>query len=100
MKKGQKKEKAKNRRERREAEARGEVVEKKEPKSIDKMREPDETIVPPDDSEVEDDEAMDEFEKYFGQGKTPKILMTTQRSPSGKCFDFMKELQCVIPNCF
>eukprot|EP00928_Gymnodinium_smaydae_P061734 TRINITY_DN45756_c0_g1_i1.p1 TRINITY_DN45756_c0_g1~~TRINITY_DN45756_c0_g1_i1.p1 ORF type:complete len:357 (+),score=80.11 TRINITY_DN45756_c0_g1_i1:61-1071(+) len=100
MKKEAKKQKAKARRGRKEAEARGEDVERQEPRSIDKMREPDETIVPPDDSEVEDDEAMDEFEKYFAQGKTPKILLTTQRSPSSKCFDFMKELIHVIPNCY
>ncbi|CAK0854127.1 unnamed protein product [Prorocentrum cordatum] len=50
----QKKQKSKARRARREAEARGEEVERKEPRSIDKMREPDETIVPPDDSEVEE----------------------------------------------
>jgi ribosome production factor 1 len=56
MKREQKKQKSKVRRARREAEARGEEVERKEPRSIDKMREPDETIVPPDDSEVEDDE--------------------------------------------
>merc|ERR1712048_370371 len=66
----------------------------------EKMREADETIVPPDDSEVEGDEAMDEFEKYFAQGKTPKILLTTQQKPSAKMFDFLKELIHVIPNTF
>merc|ERR1719162_2541717 len=99
MRKGQKKEKAKTRRSRKEAEARGEVV-KKEPRTIDKMREPDETIVPEDDSEVEDDEALDEFESYFKGDKPPKIIVTTQKKPSGKLFNFLKELVAVVPNMF
>lgn len=64
------------------------------------MAEPDETVVPPDDSEVEGDEAMDEFEKYFSGDKTPKILITSQAKPSGKLFDFLKELKHVIPNAY
>lgn len=88
------------RRARKEAEARGEEVQRQEPRSIDKMREADETIVPAEDSEVEEDEAMDEFEKYFQNGKKPKILVTTQQKPSKKCFDFLKELVNVIPNTF
>lgn len=100
MKKEKKRVKAKVRRDRREAEARGEEVERKEPRTIEKMREPDETILPPEDSEVEDDEAMDEFEKYFSGDQVPKILVTTQKKPSSKLFDFLKELVHVIPNTF
>ena len=51
----------------------------------------DETIVPEDDSEVEGDEAFDEFEKYFSGTTTPKILLTTQQKPSSRLFDFLKE---------
>lgn len=100
MKTEQKKQKSKARRSRREAEARGEEVIKQEPRTIEKMREADETIVPPEDSEVEDDEAMDEFDKYFAGDATPKILLTTQKKPSGKLFDLLKELVHVIPNTF
>jgi len=100
MKQERKRQKAKARRSRREAEARGEEVERKEPRTIEKMREEDETIVPPDDSEVEGDEAIDEFEKYFSGAKTPKILLTTQRKPSSKMFNLLKELVHVIPNTF
>jgi len=100
MKQEKKKQQAKVRRGRKEAEARGEKVERQEPRTIDKMRDADETIVPAEDSEVEEDEAMDEFEKYFQGGKTPKILLTTQKRPSKKCFDFLKELVHVIPNTF
>lgn len=100
MKREQKKQKSKIRRGKKEAEARGEVVDRPEPRTIDKMREADETVLPPDDSEVEDDEAMDEFEKYFSGDKTPKILLTTQKHPSTKLFDLLKELVHVIPNTF
>jgi ribosome production factor 1 len=100
MKREQKKQKSKARRSKKEAEARGEEVERQEPRSVDKMREPDETIVPPDDSEVEGDEAMDEFEKYFSGDKTPKVLMTTQKKPSSQMFCLLKELIHVIPNTF
>jgi len=92
--------KSKNRRGRKEAEARGEEVERKEPRTIEKMREADETIVPEADSEVEADEDMDEFEKYFANKSTPKILLTTQQKPSGKLFNLLKELIHVIPNTF
>jgi ribosome production factor 1 len=88
------------RRGRREAEARGEKVERQDPRTIEKMREPDETIVPPDDSEVEDDEACDEFDSYFSGNKKPKLFVTTQKHPSAKTFDFLKELVTVIPNTF
>jgi len=100
MKKEKSRIKSKTRRSTKEAEARGEVVEKKEPRTTEAMREPDETIVPPDDSEVEDDEALDEFEKYFKGDTPPKILVTTQKRPSSKCFDFLKELINVVPNMY
>mmetsp|Transcript_38926 Transcript_38926/g.77267 ORF Transcript_38926/g.77267 Transcript_38926/m.77267 type:complete len:337 (+) Transcript_38926:82-1092(+) len=100
MRTEKKKVKSKFRRDRREAEARGEEVERGIPVTTDMKREQDETIVPPDDSEVEDDEALDEFNKYFMGGKTPKLLLTTQRKPSAKLYDFLKELIHVIPNTF
>lgn len=98
MKREKKKEKGKIRRAKQEAEARGEKVDRPPTRTIETMREPDETILPPDDSEVEGEEAMDEFENYFNGTQTPKILMTTQQRPSARLFDFMKELIHVIPN--
>lgn len=100
MKREQKRVKAKNRRSKQEAEARGEHVERGEIRTIEKMREADETIVPEDDSEVEGDEAFDEFEKYFSGTTTPKIMLTTQQKPSPRLFDFLKELIHVVPNTF
>lgn len=63
------------------------------------MREEDETIIPPDDDEVMADEDMDEFESYFKDMKTPKIMMTTCDHPSAELFNLLKELIHVIPNC-
>merc|ERR1719506_281558 len=82
MKREQKRMKSKNRRAKQEMEARGEHVERGEIRTIEKMREADETIVPEDDSEVEGDEAFDEFEKYFSGNSTPKIMLTTNKEPS------------------
>ena len=42
--------------------------------------------------------AIDEFASYFNQETTPRILMTTNRRPKGKIFDFMKEVKAVFPN--
>merc|ERR1719478_1533076 len=100
MKREKKRVKAKNRRAKQEAERRGEHVERGEIRTIEKMREADETIVPADDSEVEGDEAFDEFEKYFSGNTKPKVLLTTQKKPSSRLFDFLKELIHVIPNTF
>lgn len=100
MKREQKKQKSKIRRLKREAISRGEEIDKGVPKTQENMREADETIVPPEDSEVEGDEAMDEFEKYFAGNTTPKVLLTTQKKPSRKMFDLLKELIHVIPNTF
>jgi len=100
MKREKKRVKAKTRRAKQEAEKRGEHVDRGEQRTIEKMREADETIVPEDDSEVEGDEAFDEFEKYFSGTEKPKILITTQKSPSKRLFDFLKELVHVIPNAF
>lgn len=100
MKSAQKKEKSKARRAKKEAEARGEEVDRPVPRTIESLRDADETIVPPDDSEVEDDEALDEFESYFKGDKPPKIVVTTQKRPSAKLFNFLKELVHVVPNMF
>jgi len=100
MKQERKKQKSSARRARKEAEARGEEVTRQTPRTIEAMREQDEDVVPPEDSEVEADEAMDEFEKYFTGNKTPKILITTKQHPSGKMFNLLKELVHVIPNTF
>lgn len=67
--------------------------------TIEGMRVPDETMI--DDLEDEDivgEQNIDEFDKYFNRETTPKILVTTNRRPKGKIFDFLKELKMTIPN--
>jgi len=64
------------------------------------QRKKDETFIDKEDSEVEGDEAIDEFADYFKDTKPPKLMMTTNRRPSGKMFDFLKDLKATIPNCF
>ena len=68
--------------------------------TIEKMRKKDETFIDKEDSEVEGDEAVDEFADYFKDSKPPKLMMTTNRRPSGKLFDFLKDLKNIIPNSF
>jgi len=89
--------KSKARRSRFEAEKRGEKVERKIPNTIERLREEDETIIPPDDEEVVGEEDMDEFEPYFKDLKTPKIMITTCVHPSGTLFNLLKEIVHVIP---
>lgn len=57
-----------------------ERLKKNVPKTLENTREFDETIVQ-EDNEVAEDEATDEFAKYFG-GQAPKILITTSKCPS------------------
>ena len=61
-----------------EAEARGEEVVKPVSHTLETLREVDTTnpIVSPNDEEVFNDEALDEFEEYYTGGKVPKILIT------------------------
>lgn len=90
-----KKRQAKERRERQEAGG-----ERMEPNTIEKMRREDETVVPAEDDEVDGDEAIDEFDKYFSGDVTPKLMVTTAHRPTKPTFNFLKELVHVIPNMF
>jgi ribosome production factor 1 len=69
------------------------------PKTIDNMREMDDTVVAPDDEEVLRDEADDEFAEYYDNTKQAKLMITTQQSPSGKIYRLVAEFMAVIPNC-
>ena len=76
-----------------------EAVPKGKGATIESMRVPDETMMnDPDDEDILGEQNIDEFDKYFNRETTPKILMTTNRRPRGKIFDFMKELKITIPN--
>ena len=76
-----------------------EAVPKGKSNTIESMRVPDETLMDdPDDEDILGEQNIDEFDKYFKRETTPKILVTTNRRPRGKIFDFLKELKLTIPN--
>mmetsp|Transcript_438 Transcript_438/g.969 ORF Transcript_438/g.969 Transcript_438/m.969 type:complete len:318 (-) Transcript_438:155-1108(-) len=69
------------------------------PKTLDNMREHDETILVSEDEEVAMDEEEDEFRKYF-EGETPKTIITTNNHPSKGLIDFVKTLLMLIPGSY
>lgn len=80
---------------------RGEHGEEAAPKgkteTIESMRVKDETIITELDDEIRGEQSIDEFAKYFNRETTPRILMTTNRRPKHKIFDFMKEIKSAFP---
>jgi ribosome production factor 1 len=50
--------------------------------------------------EIEEDEACDEFATLFNQERSPKVLITTDETPSRHIFEFIKELKEMIPNSY
>lgn len=84
-----------------EVEALGEQAPPKQiPKTLENMRELDETTVRPDDTEVFGDEKDDEFAAYYSNEKKPKIMITTRPKPSRKLFPFIGDLMQLIPRAF
>lgn len=81
-------------------EAAGIVVPKAVPHTLDNQRTHDDTFVDPNDKEILMDEADDEFAKYFSGELQPKIMITTQKGPSGKIFHLIGALIELIPNTF
>lgn len=70
------------------------------PVSIDEKREFDATVVTPGDEEVQRDEAIDEFSKFFSGEARPKILITTSPHATKVAYDFIRDLLHLIPNSF
>eukprot|EP00026_Physarum_polycephalum_P011316 Phypoly_transcript_11530.p1 GENE.Phypoly_transcript_11530~~Phypoly_transcript_11530.p1 ORF type:complete len:337 (+),score=60.92 Phypoly_transcript_11530:146-1156(+) len=79
-----------------EREALGDAAPKPFIKSIDKMREPEPSIVDPNDEEVAEDEANDEFSKYFN-GLPPKVAITTRENSTNSSKEFVCHMQDLIP---
>lgn len=105
LKKEKQKEKRKRQDDRRkEREALGDAAPPKlVPKTLDTMREYDETTVKAEaaaqeDAEVEYDIGNDEFSGYFAKSYEPKILITSCDNPHTRTIAFMKELSRIIPN--
>jgi len=73
------------------------------PRTIDSMREYDETTVGGKtgdevDEEVEHDVNNDEFSSYFEKSYQPKVLITSGDNPHSRTIAFIKELSRIIPN--
>lgn len=76
-----------------------EAAPKGEVKTIESMRVKDETVITdPEDEEVVGEQNIDEFSTYFNLETRPKIIMTTNRRPKGKLFNFLKEIKGAFPN--
>lgn len=73
---------------------------KQVPKTLESTREVDDTFVSPEDEEVLQDEAEDEFAPYFQSLKEPKIMITTRPRPTKGVFPLIGELLIMIPNAF
>jgi len=69
------------------------------PKTLDNMREEDETVIVSDDEEIRNDEDEDEFRQYF-DGETPKTIITTNNHPSKPLIQLIKSLLSLIPGSF
>lgn len=54
----------------------------------------------PDDEEVAQDEAEDEFQPFFTGTRAAKILITTRPRPSKELFHFVGDMMQLIPNTF
>ncbi|CAJ0636031.1 2590_t:CDS:2, partial [Entrophospora sp. SA101] len=67
-------------------------LKKNVPKTLDNTREVDETIIGVDDDEVFEEEVSDEFSKYFQDGLSPKMLITTNKVTSKSSYRFASEL--------
>eukprot|EP00798_Chlamydomonas_sp_ICE-L_P012221 gene12221-15352_t len=71
---------------------------KRIPKTIENMREKDETMVQPEDEEVIADETMDEFAAHFQNERPPKVLLTTSYTPSKIMYTFLSEMLETLPH--
>ena len=72
---------------------------KQEPKTLDNMREEDETIMLTDDEEVRNDEDEDEFAAYF-DGEAPKTIITSANKPSKAVIELIKALLHLMPGSY
>nr|XP_045592088.1 probable ribosome production factor 1 [Procambarus clarkii] len=71
---------------------------KKQPHTIESLREKDETMVEEEDEELEHEEATDAFSSYFTKSYVPKVLVTCSDNPHTKTIAFIRELCRMIPD--
>jgi ribosome production factor 1 len=78
-----------------------EIEEANKPKTIDMMREHDDTYVDPEnDEELIQEDENDEYASYFNKEYEPSVLLTTSIKHTGAIFKFMKDLKETIPNSY
>ncbi|TPX54920.1 hypothetical protein PhCBS80983_g05695 [Powellomyces hirtus] len=68
------------------------------PKTLENMREMDETVVGENDEEVFEEEETDEFKQYFADGVQPKIMVTTSKRASANVYEFAEEFVSIFPD--
>lgn len=68
------------------------------PKTNERLRRSDVTIVEKQDAEVEKDEQDDEFSHFFRTKANPKVLITTGEHPSFRTKQLVKEIMWLFPN--
>ena len=90
----------KARREKMRKELGDDALPKQVPKSLDAMRESDETLPEPEDEEVMRAMEEDEFAPYYRNEKEAKIMITTRPRPSKKLFTFIGDLLELLPKAF
>lgn len=75
-----------------------EAVPKGKINTIESMRVKDETIISDaEDDDIKGEQNIDEFASYFNSKVPPRIVMTTNRRPKGKLFEFLKEVKTAFP---
>ena len=75
-------------------------VPKQATKTIDSMREKDETLFDENDKEIKEALENDEYKNYFNNEYSPQVLLTTSIAHTGGIFRFIKELKNFIPNSY
>ncbi|KAI3658345.1 hypothetical protein MP638_007319 [Amoeboaphelidium occidentale] len=67
------------------------------PKTLENMREEDDTVPEAEDPELAADEESDELAEYFVKGKEPKVLVTTNKHAKKVGYAFAEELASIFP---
>jgi ribosome production factor 1 len=78
-----------------------ESVPSQTPKTIETLREKDDTFVDREnDEEIKEEMKNDEFSSYFNKEYDPQILLTTSIKHTGEIFKFMREMKETLPNSY
>ncbi|GBN09515.1 Ribosome production factor 1 [Araneus ventricosus] len=76
--------------------AAGKDVPKQIPRTLENTREPDETMVDPEDQEIQADQSFDEFSTYYNREEPPKVVITCSENPHSWTIRFCRDLKLLI----